>query len=135
MLWAATPIAAMPDQTGIGVPVYLECGRRPALGTGVSTWVMVYRVAWGVLVILIVVGLVCVFAPKCQMLRSLQQKKLELQAENRARAEQIRDLREKEQRFLTDPEFVRRTAHESGRVAPDEIIFTYPTNANDVQRK
>ena len=94
---------------------------------------MVYRIAWCVLIILVVVGLVCVFTPKCHKLRSLQQKKEELQEENRTYTERIHDLRGKEEKFLADPEFVRRTAHESGRVAPGEIIFTFPVSTNEAQ--
>lgn len=91
---------------------------------------MVYRIAWGVLIVLAVVGLVCVFAPQCHRLRALQHKKEELQTENRAYAGQISDLRKKEERFLSDPAFVRRTAHESGRAAAGEVVFTFPANTN-----
>ena len=86
-------------------------------------WVATYRIAWGTLAVLFVVGGVCVFLPKVNTLRALQKRRLELQAENRMLEEKIQEFKTKQERFLTDPEYVERVAHELRLVKPNETIF------------
>ncbi len=93
-------------------------------------WTTVYRSAWVVLFILFTIGLVCIFLPRCHHLRQLQQRKTELQAENRETEAMTRALQEKQKRFSTDPAYVERVARETGMVKPDEVVFQY-TNATD----
>lgn len=81
-----------------------------------------------VLFILFTIGLVCIFLPRCHHLRQLQQRKAELQAENRETEAMTRALQAKQKRFSTDPAYVERVARETGMVKPDEVVFQY-TNA------
>ena len=88
-------------------------------------WVLLYRFAWGLLVVLFVVGAACVFVPKGHHLRELQRKRDSLHEDN-GRTELItRDLRERQQRFQNDPSFVERTAREAGMIRPNEVVFKY----------
>ncbi|MBT7065100.1 MAG: hypothetical protein HN919_02265 [Verrucomicrobia bacterium] len=81
-----------------------------------------------VLFILFTIGLVCIFLPKCHHLRQLQERKAELQAENRETEAMTRALQASQNRFSTDPAYVERIARETGMVKPDEVVFQY-TNA------
>ncbi len=88
-------------------------------------WATVYRSAWVVLFILFTIGLICIFLPRCHHLRQLQQRKAELQAENRETEAMTRALQAKQKRFSTDPAYVERVARETGMVKPDEVVFQY----------
>ena len=90
-----------------------------------NTWGTIYRSAWAVLFVLFAIGLVCIFLPKCHHLRQLQQRKTELQAENRETKALTRALQAKQERFSTDPAYVERVARKTGMVKPDEIVFQY----------
>jgi cell division protein FtsB len=91
----------------------------------VNGWATVYRSAWVVLFILFTIGLICIFLPRCHHLRQLQQRKAELQAENRETEAMTRALQAKQKRFSTDPAYVERVARETGMVKPDEVVFEY----------
>ena len=93
-------------------------------------WLVVYRLAWGLLVILFGVGLVCAFVPKGQRVRELQRRKAVLQQDNRRIESDTRDLVRKEERFRRDPAFVEHTAREEGMARPHERVFRY-TNEQD----
>lgn len=91
-----------------------------------SYWVVIYRFAWTLLVVLLLIGVLCIFIPKCNSLHELQQKRTEKQEENSLLKRQTVDYIEKQARFETDPEFVERTAHDSGRVKTNETVFKFP---------
>lgn len=97
-----------------------------------STWTIVYRFAWGLLGILFIIGLLCVFLPKCYEFRELQRKKTELQAENRRLEDLIAELRMNQHRFETDPEFMERVARETGMIREDEIVFKFTNGVEAV---
>jgi len=78
--------------------------------------------------VLIVIGLICLFLPKCQGIRELQRKKAGLQEETRDLDQATKDLRLKRERFKSDPAFVERVAREAGMVRMDEIVFTFTSN-------
>jgi len=95
------------------------------MSKSVNGWATVYRSAWVVLFILFTIGLICIFLPRCHHLRQLQQRKAELQAENRETEAMTRALQAKQKRFSTDPAYVERVARETGMVKPDEVVFQY----------
>ncbi|NQU41276.1 MAG: septum formation initiator family protein [Lentisphaerae bacterium] len=102
-----------------------------------NKWGTIYRSAWALLIVLFVIGLVGIFLPKCHRLRQLQQRKAELQADNRKTEELTRALLSKQERFSTDPAYIERVARETGMVRPDEIIFQYtnpPSHSSPPQR-
>jgi len=98
----------------------------------INYWVVVYRLAWGLLVVLFGVGLVCAFLPKCHRVRELQRRKAVLQQENRRIETVTRDLAMKQERFRTDPAFVERTAREEGMAKPHETVFRFTNEQSRV---
>ncbi|MDA0991567.1 MAG: hypothetical protein O3A51_12545, partial [Verrucomicrobia bacterium] len=71
-----------------------------------NIWVILYRSAWGLLILLVIFGVVCVFLPRSHALRHYQQRRLTLEAENRRIEQQIQELVENQTRFRSDPTFV-----------------------------
>ena len=94
-----------------------------------SRWIAVYRVAWGILGILFLLILVCVFVPKCQRLHEESRKKAALEAGNRRIEAAIKELRSNQERFATDPAFVERTGREIGMAKPGEVVYRYTNEA------
>jgi len=88
-----------------------------------NRWVMIYRFAWGLLVALFAIGLICVFVPRFHSLQELQRRRKALQEENRETEARIMDLQTKQERFLTDPAFVEHTARRIGMVKSGEAVF------------
>jgi cell division protein FtsB len=86
-------------------------------------WVLIYRFAWGILLLLLVLGILFVFLPQCNRLRTLEQKREALETENRELDAMSRNLRDKQQQFDTNPAFVVRTARESGMIMPHETVY------------
>lgn len=93
-------------------------------------WVVIYRFAWALLGVLFAIGLTCIFLPRHNVLRELQNKEARLQAENAALNTRIRELRMKQKSFRTEPAFVERTARGIGMVKPGETVFKF-TNRTD----
>ncbi|MDP6525799.1 MAG: hypothetical protein QGI24_05860 [Kiritimatiellia bacterium] len=91
-----------------------------------SYWVVIYRFAWTLLVVLLLIGVLCIFIPKCNSLHELQRRRTEKEEENALLKHQTVEFIEKQARFETDPEFVERTAHDSGRVKTNETVFKFP---------
>ena len=94
-----------------------------------SRWITVYRVAWGVLGILLLVTMLCVFVPKCQRLHEESRKKVALEAGNRRIEADIKELRSHQERFASDPAFVERTGREIGMAKPGEMVYKYTNEA------
>jgi cell division protein FtsB len=90
-----------------------------------NPWPAIYRVACIACLVLLCVGGVCAFLPKCNQLRELQRRKAQVAEENRHTAALARELREKEERFHTDPAFVERVAKETGMIKPEEVVFKF----------
>lgn len=89
---------------------------------------MVTRFLWGLLVLLIAAGVVCIFLPKCNKVRELQRKRTALLAETKAVEAETAEFRVFQERFRTEPEFVEATARGLGMVKPHETVFKF-TNA------
>ncbi len=94
-----------------------------------STWHLIYRFSWALLGVLVVIGLLCVFTPKCRSLSRLQATRAALEDKNAAKEDEIKDLKVKQERFTTEPAFVERTARELGMVTPNEVVYKF-TDAN-----
>jgi cell division protein FtsB len=91
-------------------------------------WVMLYRLAWIVVLVCCAIAVLCVFVPRAHNHQELQKRKRTVE-ENNARLEsRIRELDEKQQRFRSDPEFVERIAREQGMAKPGETIFRFSTS-------
>jgi cell division protein FtsB len=90
---------------------------------------MIYRFSWALLAVLVCIGLLCVFTPKCRTLSRLQKTRNDLEVDNSEKAEEITDLKIRQERFTSEPAFVERTAREAGMVTPDEVVYKF-TDAN-----
>lgn len=95
-------------------------------GLIMNFWVLVYRLAWMVVVASGVVAVVCVFLPKTHNYQTLQHRKEALEQNNAAMEARIRQFEQNQKRFRTDPEFVERSAREQGMAKPGETIFRFP---------
>jgi cell division protein FtsB len=86
-------------------------------------WRIIYRLALILLILVLPVGIACIFLPKCDNLRALQRKKTALEGDNRRIEAMTRELHAKQQRFTSDTGSVERTAREVGMVKSNETVF------------
>jgi cell division protein FtsB len=91
-------------------------------------WVVVYRLAWGILVALFVIGLICIFVPRCHHIRELHRTKMELEEQNRRTEARICELKESRERLNSDPSFAERTARRMGMAKNHETVYTFTNN-------
>ena len=96
---------------------------------------VIYRVSWVLLVVLCIVGLTCVYVPRINNMRALQQEKAAIERENARERARIDQLRNKQERFQNDAGYVEHVAREQGMVKKDEVLFklapgTQPSQGN-----
>jgi cell division protein FtsB len=92
------------------------------MAAGSGFWVLVYRFAWVTLAVLLLGVAAAVFYPPWNQMRGLQQKHQGIQDEIRNREEQIRHLKAKQERLLSDPVAVEQEARSRGMARPGETI-------------
>jgi Tfp pilus assembly protein PilO len=97
-----------------------------------SYWDTVYRFLTILAVILIVVLGITFFIPKCRTIADYKTKREALQEENRQKAAAIQELKRKQEAMLNDPEFIRRTARESGMVGAEEVVFKFTNSTTRI---
>lgn len=90
-----------------------------------SYWNKIYRLALVLVCILAVIALLGIFVPRFNKLAEYQGKKAKIQEENRKTAEATRELKDKQDQFLTKPRFVERTAREAGMIKDNETVFKF----------
>jgi cell division protein FtsB len=73
----------------------------------------------------IVVAGLMITLPKYHQAAGLEQKKVDLQRRIDLKTAEIAAVREKQNRFSTDREFVEGIARENRRVFPGEIVFVF----------
>lgn len=86
-------------------------------------WRIIYKFAWALLIVIVPVGVTCMFVPHCGSLRALNEKRALLADENRRTEEATRELRLRQERFMSDPLFVERVAREAGMAKSNEVVF------------
>lgn len=96
-----------------------------------NIWRIIYRFSWGLLALLIVIGFILIFTPKARKLAELQKVKSEIEKRNLETEGQIQELQVKQERFVSDPEFVEHTAREAGLVMDNEVVYKF-TNEQTV---
>lgn len=89
----------------------------------ITQWV--YRIAGIIALIIFAIGAICLFVPKYREYAGLQKKRDIMVEQNREKSEQIKALKEKQERFTTEPAFVERTARKAGMVTKDEIVYKF----------
>lgn len=88
-----------------------------------NIWEWIYRIAWGILIVLCLAGVVCAFLPEVRRLTELQEKRAALQEETNRIEAHVKDLQTRQARFASDPLFVERTAREAGMSRSNETVF------------
>jgi cell division protein FtsB len=91
----------------------------------VNCWEIIYKVTWIALAILCAICVVCMFIPKVRQEHSLQAKKADAQEQNARLEASLKDLKEKQERFATEPAFVEQTARDIGMVKTNETLFKF----------
>ena len=98
-----------------------------------NVWVIIYRVSCAALAAMVIAAVVSVFLPKIREVEAKREKAAVMEEEIRVKADMTQDLKNRQERFRTDPAFVERVARdELGKAKPDEVIFRFPepdTNA------
>jgi hypothetical protein len=91
----------------------------------VNLWNLIYRVAWIALGIVFLAGAGLAFVPKWEQYRDYRRRHEETLADIRLQEEMINLLKEKQDRFRTDPRFVERIGHDLGLARPGEVVFRF----------
>ena len=94
-------------------------------------WNLINRIVLIAIVIMAGVGVVLTFTPKVRQLQTYQETYDQLQHRIDQTVESEQELKEKQRRFQSDPEFVEKVAHEVGYARKDEIIFHFPEETRD----
>ncbi len=96
------------------------------LPTDAAPWRRIlYRGVWSLIALLLTVGLFSLFWPQYVQYRTYTRRIRELDEAIEREQTLIKKLQLKQQRLKTDPEFLKRVAHEMGMAAPDEVIFRF----------
>jgi len=98
-------------------------------------WDTIYRIATGIVVVLLTIVVICAFVPKVQRYQESYTKRAEHIEENQRLAQDLKNIRSKIDRFASDPSYVERTAREAGMVKPDEVIFKYTNEESKVNKQ
>ena len=85
--------------------------------------VLITKVCVVLLAVLVFVLIGMWFMPKMKKLSELQENKHALEQNNNAIDASINELKVKQERLETDPEFAERIGHAEGLVSPDETVL------------
>jgi hypothetical protein len=88
-------------------------------------WNLINRVVLLAISAMAVVGIVLAFTPKIRQIRSYQNTRDQIQQRIDVTVAAERDLKKKQHRFLNDPSFVERVAHEVGYARKNEMIYHF----------
>lgn len=89
-------------------------------------WNMILRGAMAVVAVMLLVGAVLMFHPKVKQMQTYQNTRDTLQHRIDVTVAAEKELKEKQRRFLSDPAFVEKVAHEVGYARKGETIFHFP---------
>ena len=88
-------------------------------------WVIVYRFSWVTLVAMVFFGIIIMSVPQFRQYQEYQRREQALQEQIQQERETLKHLKEKQERFKSDPRFVEMIAHEKGLAKPEETIFKF----------
>lgn len=89
-------------------------------------WNLINRIVLVAVIVMAAVGIVLAFTPKVRQMQTFQNTRDALQQRIEITLAAEQDLKEKQRRFLTDPAFVEKVAHEVGYARQDEVIYHFP---------
>jgi len=90
-----------------------------------NIWQIIYRSTWVALLALMVVGTIGMFLPKWREYNEFKRRKAEAEDRIRVEEDMVRILQTRQQRFLSDPDFVVQVAHDLGLARSNEVVFKY----------
>ena len=88
-------------------------------------WNLINRIVLGAIGVMALVGILLAFGPKVRQMKAYQATRDTLQQRIDETVAAEKELKNKQQRFLSDPEYVERVAHEVGYARKDETIFQF----------
>ncbi len=89
-------------------------------------WNLINRIVLSAIALMAVVGVVLAFTPKVKQMQAYQTTRDNLQQHIEVSIASEKDLKERQQRFLTDPVYVERVAHAVGYAHKGETIYHFP---------
>lgn len=88
-------------------------------------WQKLYKISWVLLSVLVIIGLMMILIPDSRKIQSLQETKRQQESLNNELEQRIKELQMKQENFISNPEFVERTARKAGMVSPDEVVYQF----------
>ena len=89
-------------------------------------WNLINRIVLMAVVAMAAVGIVLAFTPKVKQMQTYQTTRDALQQRIEITVTAEKELKDKQQRFRTDPSYVEKVAHEVGYARKGEMIFHFP---------
>ena len=89
-------------------------------------WNLINRVVLIAIVAMALVGVVLAFTPKVRQMQAYQNTRDTLQQRVDLTLAAEKELKGKQRRFLSDPTYVERVAHEVGYAHKNETIYHFP---------
>lgn len=80
--------------------------------------------------VIVVAGGIVILHPKIAQMNRLEKQRNELMRKIEHKNREIEVLKNKQQRFSSDPEFVEYVARQNKRVKPNELVFVFDTDEN-----
>ena len=78
--------------------------------------------------VIVVAGGIVILQPKIAQMNRLEKQRNELMRKIEHKNREIEVLKNKQQRFSSDPEFVEYVARQNKRVKPNELVFVFDTD-------
>jgi cell division protein FtsB len=94
-----------------------------------NCWTTIYRVSYGILGGLALIGAVCMFTPKGSEYSNVLTDKRNIEREIAAKKQDIKRLQIRQDRFTSEASFVERTARECGMIKRGEIVYKFTPDA------
>jgi cell division protein FtsB len=95
-----------------------------------NLWVAIYRLAWGLLGLLLLVLLGYAYYPPVRKFDELRRREAKLDEDIRFEEQREKHLKAKQEKLLNDPRFVEKIAREQlGLAKPGEVIFKVSESA------
>ncbi|HEY5653671.1 MAG TPA: septum formation initiator family protein [Pontiella sp.] len=91
-----------------------------------NIWNLIHRIGLIAITGMILVGAVMAFTPRVRQMQEYQDTHDSLQQRIEVTLSSEQDLKNKQRRFFSDPEFIEKVAHEVGYAHSDETIFHFP---------
>jgi hypothetical protein len=90
-----------------------------------NCWTTIYRVSYGILGGLALIGALCMFTPKWREHSNVLMEKRNIESEIAAKKQDIKRLQIRQDRFTSEASFVERTARECGMIKRGEIVYKF----------